>query len=97
MTVAHNSPAMVPQVPMHWPSLVVGLSIMLAGTVYPLFFARTNGSADHGLAFALFWAMSAGLVRGVGFIPRARVWKFFFSGWSCIAALLLAAWLHWNV
>lgn len=81
----------------HWPSLSAALIIMLAGTIYPLAFARTDGSADHGLAFALFWAMSAGLVRGVGFVPRALIWKIFFSGWSCSAALALGAWLRWWV
>ena len=36
----------------------------------------------------------SGLVRGVGFVPRAFVWKLLFSGWSCAAALLLAAGLR---
>jgi predicted membrane protein len=40
---------------------------------------------------ALFWAMSAGFIRGVGFVPRARVWRWLFSGWACAAALALAA------
>jgi predicted membrane protein len=40
---------------------------------------------------ALFWAMSSGFVRGVGFVPRARVWRWLFSGWTCAAALALAA------
>ncbi|MCB1974430.1 MAG: hypothetical protein KDE65_08220, partial [Burkholderiaceae bacterium] len=44
---------------MHLPSLLVALSIMLVGSVYPLLFADANGKADHGLAMALFWAMSA--------------------------------------
>ena len=81
--------------PMHWPSLGVALAIMLAGSIYPLLLANSNGSVNHGLLMALFWAMSAGLVRGVGFVPRAFVWKLLFSGWSCLAALLLAALLRW--
>lgn len=80
----------------HLPSLLVAIAIMLGGSVYPLLLARANGSADHGLALALFWAMSAGFVRGVGFVPRARVWRLFFSGWSCLAGLLLAASLRWG-
>lgn len=80
----------------HLPSLLIALSIMLAGTVYPLLFARQDGSANHGLAFALFWAMSAGLVRGVGFIPRALIWKILWSGGSCFAGLSLAAWIRWT-
>lgn len=80
---------------MHFPSLFVALTIMLSGTIYPLLLARQNGSVDHGFILALFWAMSAGLVRGVGFLPRAARWKFLFSGWSCAAGLLLAVGLRW--
>lgn len=76
---------------LHWPSLAAGLVLMLAGTAYPLVFARADGHADHGLALLLFWAMSAGFVRGVGFIPRHRAWRVLFSGWACLAALALAA------
>lgn len=76
---------------LHWPSLAAGLMLMLAGTAYPLVFARADGRADHGLALLLFWAMSAGFVRGVGFIPRHWAWRVLFSGWACLAALALAA------
>jgi len=75
----------------HWPSLLVALVIMLAGTLYPPLMADAAGKADHNLAMALFWAMSAGFVRGVGFVPRLWAWRALFSGWSCAAALLLAA------
>lgn len=68
------------------------LVIMLLGTVYPLVFTRPDGSANQSLAFALFWSMSAGLVRGVGSIPRALIWKILFSGGSCVAGLALATW-----
>lgn len=81
----------------HRPSLLVALAIMVGGSVYPLLFARADGSADHGLALALFWAMSAGFVRGVGFVPRTRGWRLLFSGWSCLAGLLLAAVLRWGL
>ncbi len=81
----------------HLPSLLAGLAIMLAGSIYPLLFAGADGRVDHGLALALFWAMSAGFVRGVGFVPRARIWRLLFSGWSCLAGLLLAAALRWGV
>jgi len=35
--------------------------------------------------------MSAGIVRGVGFIPRARLWRWLFSTTACAVALALAA------
>lgn len=81
--------------PTHLPSLLVAICIMLVSTIYPLIFARQDGSADHGLAFALFWAMSAGLVRGVGFVPRTLIWKVVFSGGSCLAGLIVAALIRW--
>lgn len=81
----------------HWPALLAALAIMLVGSVYPLLFADASGKADHGLAMALFWAMSAGLVRGVGFVPRWALWRWLFSGWACCAGLALAAWLRWGI
>lgn len=91
--------AKVPPAParVHLPSLLAALAIMGVGSVYPLLFADAAGKADHGLAMALFWAMSAGLVRGVGFVPRFTLWRWGFSGWACAAGLLLAAWLRWGV
>lgn len=74
-------------------SLVVALLIMLGGSVYPFMLMGRDG-VDHGLAAAIFWAMSAGLVNGVGFKPRFLLWRWFFSGWACLFALLLAAWLR---
>ncbi len=85
-----------PAASLHWPSLIVGLSIMTVGSVHPLLFTDAQGQADHRLALALFWAMSAGLVRGVGFVPRHGLWRRLFSPAACIASLLLAAWMRWS-
>ncbi|MGM3409844.1 cyd operon YbgE family protein [Ralstonia holmesii] len=74
---------------MHAASLAAGLLVMAVGTVYPYILANRDGHADHGLAILLFWAMSAGLVRGVGFVPRNKVWRVLFSGWACALALTL--------
>ena len=76
-----------------WPSLAVALLIMVGGTLYPPLMVDAAGKADHDLAMALFWAMSAGFVRGVGFVPRRRIWRVIFSGWACAGALLLASML----
>jgi predicted membrane protein len=75
---------------MQLPALAVALTIMIGGTLYPPLMADAAGRADHGLAMALFWAMSAGFVRGVGFVPRLWVWRWLFSGWACVVALGLA-------
>ncbi|GAA4015722.1 cyd operon YbgE family protein [Actimicrobium antarcticum] len=74
----------------HFPSLAVALVIMLAGSLYPLLMTDAGGHADHRLALVLFLAMSAGFVRGVGFVPQALVWRWMFSGWACLAALAAA-------
>ncbi|RQO57270.1 hypothetical protein DBR47_15680 [Paucibacter sp. KBW04] len=74
----------------HLPCLALALMIMVGGTVYPPLMADAAGRADHALATSLFWAMSAGFVRGVGFVPRAGGWRWLFSAWSCAAALSLA-------
>ena len=93
-TASAKAPAAPARV--HLPSLLAALAIVLGGSVYPLLFADAQGRADHGLAMALFWAMSAGLVRGVGFVPRFPVWRWLFSGWACLAGLLLAGGLRWG-
>ncbi len=93
MTTTVRSSAQAPQ--MHLPSLAVGLVIMVGGTVYPLLMANSAGRADHRLAMLLFWAMSAGFIRGVGFVPRAMVWRWLFSGWACALALGLAVAARW--
>ena len=74
-------------------SLLIAVGIMLVCTLYPPLMAAPDGKADHGLAMALFTAMSVAFVRGVGFVPRARVWRWLFSGWTCFGALALAGWL----
>ncbi|HWW71775.1 MAG TPA: cyd operon YbgE family protein [Duganella sp.] len=77
----------------HLPSLAAGVGLMLLATLYPPLMTSADGRVDHGMAAALFMAMSAGLVRGVGFVPERAPLRWLFSGWTCLAALLLAVWL----
>jgi predicted membrane protein len=78
---------------MHLPSLAIGLGVMLAGTLYPPLMSDSHGRADHTLVLLVMWAMSAGFVRGVGFVPKAPAWRALFSGWAVLAAVLAAlAW-----
>ncbi len=78
---------------LRWPSLLVGLGLMVVLTVYPPLLTTAEGKADHTLASVLLLAMSTGLVHGVGFVPRWWGWRWLFSGWTCGAALALATWL----
>jgi len=71
--------------------LGIAMVIMLTGTVYPLMMMNSSGAVDHRLVIALLWAMSAGFVRGIGFVPHTLIWRWAFSGWVCIASLILAA------
>lgn len=81
---------------LHLPSLLAGVVLMAVLTVYPPLLTTADGKADHTLASVLLLAMCAGLVRGVGFVPRWWGWRWLFSGWACTAALLLAAWLKFS-
>lgn len=78
-------------------ALVTGLALMLLMTALPGLATNRQAQADHPAALLIFWAMSAGLVRGVGFIPRHLLPRLLLSGLACILALLLAiarlAWL----
>lgn len=78
------------QAGLHGPSLLVAIVLMLVGSIAPVYLTDAQGRAHHGLAFLVFWAMSAGFVRGVGFIPQARLWRWLFSGWACSIALIAA-------
>lgn len=89
-TLAPDASPNPPPAGLHWPSLLLGLAIMLAGTLYPLLFADASGQADHRLATLIFWAMSAGLIRGVGYIPAHWLWRWLFSAAAAFSALGLA-------
>ena len=68
-------------------ALLIALAILLALTLYPRFLAARDGGADHAAALLLCWAMSAGFVRGVGFVPRQRLPGLLLSGWAVLGAL----------
>lgn len=70
--------------------LLAAIAIMLGITAWPAALAGPQGGADHWAAMALFWAMSAGFVRGVGFVPERSVWRVLFSGTACLSGVLLA-------
>jgi predicted membrane protein len=74
----------------HALSLAVGLILMGAVTADPRLLASATGRPDHLLALMVAWAMTAGLVRGVGFIPRAGWIRRMLSGYACALVLICA-------
>lgn len=80
--------------------LTIGIVITLGLTIYPLAVANAEGKADHLAATLALWAMSAGFVRGVGFVPRNHGLRLVFSTSACVLALALsiaAVARHWIV
>lgn len=72
--------------------LLAAIAVMLGITAWPGALAGPDGAADHWAAMALFWAMSAGFVSGVGFRPHNRIARYLFSPLACLAGIALAAW-----
>ncbi|PKO56486.1 MAG: hypothetical protein CVU28_02780 [Betaproteobacteria bacterium HGW-Betaproteobacteria-21] len=70
--------------------LAAAIVIMVGITIWPGALSGPGGGADHRAAMALFWAMSAGFVSGVGFRPRFLAWRWLLSGTACLAGIVLA-------
>lgn len=74
----------------NFPALFIGVAVTLVMTVYPFAASRANGTPDMLAAALLFWAMSAGFVRGLGFIPRLLPLRLLFSLPASLVALAAA-------
>jgi len=70
--------------------LMAAIAMMIAVTIWPPWLTDADGKADHWAAFALFWAMSAGFISGVGFRPRFVLWRWLFSSWAFAIGIALA-------
>lgn len=70
--------------------LAVGLVLLVVMTILPGIATDAGGQADHPAALLIFWSMSAGFVRGVGFIPRHWLPRLLLSSLACGLALGLA-------
>lgn len=73
-----------------WLPLLTAIVLTLGITIYPHALTGADGRADHVATMLAMWAMSAGFVRGTGFMPRNRLLRFALSGWACLLALILA-------
>lgn len=85
MTARQPEPAAIA-----WLPLSIACSIAAIVSVYPQA-AMVGGRADHLAATLLFWAMSAGFVRGVGFVPARLLPRLMLSSGACLGTLALAA------
>ena len=70
--------------------LAIGLCLLIVMTILPGIATDGAGRADHTAAMLIFWSMSAGFVRGVGFIPQHAVPRLLLSTLACLLALGLA-------
>jgi len=77
--------------------LLAAIAIMLGITAWPHALSGPSGGADHWAAMALFWAMSAGFVAGVGFRPHFILWRAGFSGPACLIGIALALLRLWTL
>ena len=70
--------------------LGIGLILLVLMTILPSLATDAHGKADHPAALLIFWAMSAGFVRGVGFVPLHWLPRLLLSGYACALSLALA-------
>ena len=71
--------------------LGIAIALTLLLTIYPPILTTPAGKADHAAATLALWSMSAGFIRGVGFVPRNRLLRVLFSTTACLVCLALAA------
>ena len=83
---------------MHVPCLLAGLLVMIGVTLMPHALTGTDGKAHHGLAMLTLWGMSAGLVRGVGYVPTHRLARLMLSQVTCLITLASSTtWKCWRL
>lgn len=76
------------------------LACVLSGLilVYPRALAGSGNEIRHGLLVLMMWGIAAGFVHGVGFVPRAPLWRYLLgplAGWPIMAAGVI--WIAANI
>ncbi len=93
-TTKTPDPATVRPLPSPNPLLLRLLSLaaaaLLSGIVlfYPRLIAEQPHEISHTALGLLMWGIAAGFVHGVGFVPRAALWRLVFhpfTGWLLMA------------
>jgi predicted membrane protein len=54
-------------------SLLIAISISIGLLAWPHFVVNADGRVNYPGLLILMWAMAAGFVHGVGFIPRNKI------------------------
>lgn len=69
-------------------SLLLATPLALVFLLHPAAIVDQQGNYSHGWLMLVMLGISAGFVHGVGFYPRARIWKLLFGpylGWPAMA------------
>ncbi len=75
------------------PLRAVSLLLALATSGLTFTWPQALAHAGHGLLSAVMLGACAGFVHGVGFVPRARVWRLVFSPWAAWPLMAAGLWL----
>ena len=78
-------------------SLTLALAISGVLMIAPFLVTRHMSDADHGWASLMMIGITGAFVHGVGFVPRATIWRWLFSpaiAWPLIVGP--GAWLLWH-
>jgi predicted membrane protein len=70
-------------------SLLAAGALALIIMIYPVVLSQDGAAPSHGLLALVMLGISAGFIHGVGFTPRALIWKWLFH--PVLAWLLMAA------
>ena len=77
--------------------LTIAIIICFFVSIVPQLLVNHEGIANHGAATCLFMAMSAGFIRGVGFVPKNKIIRGLFSTYSCLFFVLCTAYILMRV
>ncbi len=69
-------------------SLLGAILLALIIMIYPVALSQDGATPSHGLLALVMLGISAGFIHGVGFKPRAVIWKWLFH--PALAWLLMA-------
>ena len=70
-----------------WPLLIIAIAIMLLLVAYPPVVIGTQGRVQYVPLLLILWSMSAGFVRGIGFIPHQVLLRLLLSKMACYFTL----------